>query len=104
MSPDDFLLEHLKEKDNLIMITFLYDEYQPYSCSQWGLEGNDKLPIIVNDGAFTSDGLDFLFFGNVDGVPKYVFIGKNFELHHKQTGFMTEISILEEINKMLEEN
>ena len=86
------------------MITFLYDEYQPYSCLQWGLEGNEGLPIIVNDGVFTNDGLDFLFFGNVEGVPKYVFIDKNLELHHKQTGYMTETSILEEINIMLEEN
>ena len=107
LSPDELLLEYLKEKDNLIIITFLYDEYQPYSCSQWGLEGpdellSDKLPIIVNDGDFTSNGLDVSFFGNEGGVPKYVFIDKNFRLHHKETGYMNTKSKMDEIDKMLE--
>ena len=45
------------------MITFFYDENRPYSCSDWGIQGDSAMPIIVNDGDFTDDGLDYMFFG-----------------------------------------
>lgn len=92
-----------------MIITYFYDEGQPHSCSDWGLEGNDKLPIIVNDGAFNNgdnddEALDLLFYENDNGVPKYIFINKNMELHYKQNSSMSKAEIKEKIDEMLESN
>ena len=90
----------------MILLTFFYDEGQPYSCSQWGLEGNDKLPIIVNDGAANggggNNGFDQLFFNTGGVAPQHVFINKNLELHFKYSGSLSEASVISVISEMLD--
>ncbi len=90
----------------MILLTFFYDEYQPYSCSQWGLEGDDRLPIIINDGAANggggNNGLDLLFFNEGGVAPQHVFINKELELHFKQSGALSEAFVISKISEMLD--
>ena len=103
---DSFIQEYLDEP-NLIIINYFYDEYQPYSCVQWGAEGNNKLPIMINDGAFNASGLDRLFYsypsGSAPGVPKHIFIDKNMVVYYKQDTSMSEVEIKTKIDEMLED-
>mgnify|MGYP001163556316 CR=1 FL=1 len=88
-----------------MILNFFYDEGEPWSTVQWGTAGNDKLPLIVYDGAFEDNGFDSLFFeeseGDEIGVPIYIFIDSELKLHYKQRGYMTEGDIDDEINFML---
>ena len=103
---DDFILEYLDEQ-NLIIINYFYDEFQPHSCAQWGIEGNDKLPIIINDGDFNDMGLDKSFFyyppGQSPGVPKHIFINKNMEIHYMEDTYMSKVEIKKNISEILED-
>ena len=104
---DDFVQSYLVDnQSDLILLTFFYDEYQPYSCSQWGLEGDDRLPIIINDGAANggggNNGLDRLFFNEGGVAPQHVFINKELELHFKQSGALSEAFVISKISEMLE--
>ena len=95
----------------MIILNFFYDEWQPHSCSTWGSEGNDNLPIIINDGAFGDEGLDALFFNETeDAAPKHIFIDKDLKLYFKHGlaelelfGPLSEIKIREKIEDMLQE-
>lgn len=106
-SVDSFILEYLDEP-NLIIINYFYDEWQPYSCANWGAAGDNRLPIMINDGAFNNadsgnDGLDMLFYASDAGVPKYIFINKDMELHYKNNSYMSEIEVKTKIDEMLDE-
>ena len=109
---DDFLLEYLVNYESeFIFLNYFYDEGQPYTCSIWGSEGNDKLPIIINDGNLDDIGLDALFFNDTDpAAPKHIFINKDLKLYYKYGladfelgGPLSESSIKGKIDEMLDE-
>ena len=63
---------------------------------------------MINDGAFnnadnSNDGLDMLFYNSDAGVPKYIFINKDMELHYKYNSYMSEVEVKTKIDEMLAE-
>ena len=105
-------LEWLKveylDDPNLIIINYFYDEWQPYSCASWGSAGDNRLPIMINDGVFNNmdngnDGFDILFYNSDAGVPKYIFINKDMELHYTYNSYMNEVQVKTKIDEMLDE-
>ena len=86
------------------MLNFFYDEYMPFSCIQWGEEGNNRFPIIVNDGSYNNnENLMAQFVSGSLNVPNYLFINKNFEVHFSSNSPLTLIEITSTIEELLEE-
>ena len=97
------------DEEELVILNFLYDVGQPWSCTNWGTEGNDRLPLIINDGDFDENGLDSFFFeqsspDDLGVVPIYIFIDKELKLHYKQRGYMSEAHINFMIMEILDED
>ena len=90
----------------IVIISVLYDEYQPYSCSSWASGGNSSLPIMISGGASLTQGgqntLESLFFSETQ-IPKRVFIDHELKVHYKFVGYQSSEDIKEIIDEMLEE-
>tara|TARA_Y100001970_G_C14145703_1_gene809697 strand:+ start:352 stop:669 length:318 start_codon:yes stop_codon:yes gene_type:complete len=98
------VLEYIDDKPEVVIISVLYDEYQPYSCSAWANGGNSSLPIMINGGvSLTQQGqntLESLFF-NETQIPKRVFIDHELKVHSKFVGYQSHEDIKEIIDEML---
>ena len=44
-----------------------------------------------------------LFYNSDAGVPKYIFINKDMELHYKYNSYMSEVEVKTKIDEMLDE-
>ena len=93
-------------RKDLVVMSVLYDEFQPYSCNAWGSNGNNEIPIMIRGGVSLIQGgqntLESLFF-TVSQIPKRVFIDHELNVHYKHIGYQPIEDIKEIIDEMLEE-
>ena len=73
----------------------------PYNCDQWGVNGDDRIPIIVNDYSYNGEVRSWFNFSQWS-MPQYIFIDQDFKYHAiTQTESIAE-DILEELLENLE--
>ena len=101
---DELIAEYL-DNPNFAAISVLMDTGQPYSCEDWGIFGNIKLPILINGGSSLTfgnqNGLESKFFTNAQ-IPKRVFIDHELKVYDIVVGYMSEAAIKLKIDEMLE--
>ena len=73
----------------------------PYYCSQWGVNGDDRIPIIVNDYDYNGMIRDWFGFSEWS-MPQYVFIDQDFKYHAITQSESAAENILEEMLNNLE--
>ena len=90
---------------DLVVMSVLYVEYQPHSCTSWASNGSSDLPIMINGGTSMVFGgqntLEGLFFTD-DQIPKRVFIDHELNVHYKYAGYQSVEDIEGIIDEMLE--
>ena len=76
---------------------------QSYDCEQWGINGDDRIPVIVNDEDYNGIVREWFDF-NEWSMPQYIFIDQNFQYHAiTQSESSAEIILEEMLNDFLGE-
>ena len=92
---------HYLDNPNVAIINILSDEPGGLSCEVWGVEGDDRVPIIIND--YNYDGI----FGDWFGIgswssPWYFIIDENFVYQAKTQSESEAENLLEDMLTNLE--
>ena len=67
----EVIIEHL-DNPNVAIINVLDDPpTPPYNCQEWGVNGDSRIPIIVND---YPNGIVRNWFGLASGVCRNIFL------------------------------
>jgi len=100
---EEIIREYL-DNPNIAIINVLSDlPNQSYDCSQWGVNGDERIPIIVNDYDYNGIVRDWFDF-NEWSMPQYIFIDQNFQYHAiTQSESSAEIILEEMLNDFLGE-
>ena len=87
---------------NIAIINVLSDPpTPPYNCSQWGINGDDRIPVIVNDYDYNGMIRDWFSFSEWS-MQQYVFIDQDFKYHAITQSESAAENILEEMLNNLE--
>ena len=61
------------DESEFVFIDYLIDEYQPYSCTQWGNYGTEGSPPIISGGSLENNSLYYSFLDGGDDGGGYTF-------------------------------
>ena len=92
---------HYLDNPNVAIINILSDEPGGLSCEVWGVEGDDRVPIIIND--YNYDGIfgDWFGIGSLSS-PWYFIIDENFVYQAKTQSESEAENLLEDMLTNLE--
>ena len=92
------------DNPNVAIINVLSDlPNQSYDCEQWGINGDERIPLIVNDEEYNGIVREWFDF-NEWSMPQYIFIDQNFQYHAiTQSESSAEIILEEMLNDFLGE-
>ena len=98
---EEVIIEYI-DNPHVAIINVLDDPpTPPYNCDQWGVNGDDRIPIIVNDYSYNGEVRNWFNFSQWS-MPQYIFIDQDFKYHAiTQTESIAE-DILEELLENLE--
>jgi len=101
---DDLVLDWIEDTTVVSFVSLADLESSPPwpTCEDWGVEGNEYVPIIVDGGSTEVEGNDLLFnwFNTGGGYPSYVFIDHTMTVRHMVNN--ADFSV-EQANEWIEE-
>ena len=97
----DEVVTHWEAEERVIIINFLDDIGEPFSCNNWGTAGVADIPIIIDDG----EGHTFhdLFDLQLDAYPVNIFLDHNMNVINITEADMNQTAVNDIIQIMLDE-
>ena len=92
--------ENSADSSDVFFFTLIDELGQPYSCEQWGDFDELSIPLMIDDG----EGFEIYnwFSSTPNSYPVQVFIDHQMRIDYIYNGFMSEFSVSEKIQEMLE--